>query len=296
MTNNKKALGKGLGAIISTSPASVEEIEKNVVSDKNRIRDLDISKIIPNPDQPRTFFDENEIAGLAESINAVGLIQPIIVRDKDGLFIIVAGERRFRACKLNEMKKIKGIVIEADEEQNFTVALIENIQRENLNAIEEAKAYKLMIHRFKLKQQDVAKRVGKDRTTITNTLRLLNLPEEVQEGIIDKRISAGHAKVLLSLEDPDKQLRLFNEIVDKGLSVRSLEAMISPSSEVTGGNGKGTEHKATVAKSPQIKKMEEDLITKLGTKVEIRHSGTKGKIEISYYSLDDFERIMEKIK
>jgi ParB family chromosome partitioning protein len=292
----KKALGKGLGAIISTSPASVQDIENNVINDKNRIRDLDISKIIPNPDQPRSFFDENEIAGLAESINAVGIIQPIIVREKDGLFIIVAGERRFRACKLNEMKKIKGIVIEADEEQNFTMALIENIQRENLNAIEEAKAYKLMIHRFKLKQQDVAKRVGKDRTTVTNTLRLLNLPEEVQEGIIDKRISAGHAKVLLSLEDPGKQLRLFNEIVDKGLSVRSLETMINPVKDAETGESKGSEQRTSVPKSPQIKKMEEDLITKLGTKVEIRHSGNKGRIEISYYSLDDFERIMEKIK
>lgn len=292
----KKALGKGLGAIISTSPASVEDFEKNLVNDKNRIRDLDISKVIPNPDQPRTFFDENEIAGLAESINAVGIIQPILVREKDGLFVIIAGERRFRACKLNEMKKIKGIVIEADEEQNFTMALIENIQRENLNAIEEAKAYKLMIHRFKLKQQDVAKKVGKDRTTITNTLRLLNLPEEVQEGIIDKRISAGHAKVLLSLEDPNKQLRLFNDIVEKGLSVRALEAIITPDRESNGSSSKTSEQRAVVAKSPQIKKMEEDLITKLGTKVEIRHSGGKGRIEISYYSLDDFERIMEKIK
>jgi len=292
----KKALGKGLGAIISTSPASVDEIENNFVNDKNRIRDLDISKIIPNPDQPRTFFDENEIAGLAESISAVGIIQPIIVREKDGLFILVAGERRLRACKLNKMKKIKGIVIEADEEQNFTMALIENIQRENLNPIEEAKAYKLMIQRFNLKQQDVAKRVGKDRTTVTNMIRLLNLPEEVQEGVIDKRISAGHAKVLLSIENPDKQLRLFNEIIEKGLSVRSLEAIIDPVKDTTGNSSKPSEQKAVQAKSPQIKKMEEDLISRLGTKVEIRHSGSKGRIEISYYSLDDFERIIEKIK
>jgi ParB family transcriptional regulator, chromosome partitioning protein len=292
----KKALGKGLGAIISMSPASVEDIENNVVNNKDRVRDLDMSKIIPNPDQPRTYFDENEITGLAESINAVGIIQPILVREKDGLFIIIAGERRYRACKLNEMKKIKGIVIEADEEQNFSMALIENIQRENLNAIEEAKAYKLMINRFKMKQQDVAKRVGKDRTTVTNTLRLLNLPEEVQEGIIDKRITAGHAKVLLSLEDPEKQLRLFNDVVEKGLSVRSLEQIISPEKNDNGNSGKNGEQRAVQAKSPQIKKMEEDLITKLGTKVEIRHSGSKGRIEISYYSLDDFERIMEKIK
>jgi len=293
----KKALGKGLGAIISTSPASVEDIENNLINDKNRIRDLDISKVIPNPDQPRTFFDETEISGLAESIAAVGIIQPIIVREKDGLYILVAGERRLRACKLNKMKKIRGIVIEADEEQNFTMALIENIQRENLNPIEEAKAYKLMIQRFSLKQQDVAKKVGKDRTSVTNTLRLLNLPEEVQEGIIDKKITAGHAKVLLSLENPDKQLRLFNEIIEKGLSVRSLEAIIDPSKDTNGNNkNKNTEQRAVQAKSPQIKKMEEDLISRLGTKVEIRHSGSKGRIEISYYSLDDFERIMEKIK
>ncbi len=292
----KKALGKGLGAIISTSPASVEDIENSVIHDKNRIREIDILKIVPNPDQPRTIFDENEIAGLAESINSVGLIQPIIVRENNGEFIIVAGERRFRACKLIGMKKIKGIVIEADDEQNFTMALIENIQRENLNAIEEAKAYKLMIHRFKLKQQDVAKKVGKDRTTVTNTLRLLNLPEEIQEGIIDKRISAGHAKVLLSIEDPDKQIRLFNEIIEQGLSVRSLESIIEPVNDDNGKNNKNYEQKSVQVKNPQIKKMEEDLITRLGTKVEIKHSGTRGRIEISYYSLDDFERIMEKIK
>lgn len=292
----KKALGKGLGAIISTSPASVDDIENSFVNDKNRIRDLDISKVIPNPDQPRTNFDENEIIGLAESISAVGIIQPVIVREKDGLFILVAGERRLRACKLNKMKKIKGIVIEADEEQNFTMALIENIQRENLNAIEEAKAYKLMIQRFNLKQQDVAKRVGKDRTTITNTLRLLNLPEEVQEGIIDKRISAGHAKVLLSIDNKNKQLRLFNEIVEKGLSVRSLETLLDPVKDANGSGNKSSEQKAVAAKSPQIKKMEDELVARLGTKVEIRHSGSKGRIEISYYSLDDFERIIEKIK
>ncbi len=292
----KKALGKGLGAIISTSPASVDDIENSVINDKNRIRELDITKVIPNPDQPRTFFDENEIAGLAESINAVGLLQPVIVREKDGLFVLIAGERRLRACKLNRMKKIRAIVIEADDEQNLTMALVENIQRENLNPIEEAKAYKRMIQGFNLKQQDVAKKVGKDRTTITNTIRLLNLPEEIQDGIVDRQISAGHAKVLLSIESADKQINLFREIVERGLSVRALESVIDPTKDNGSKNSKTSEQKAAPAKSPQIKKMEEELISRLGTKVEIRHSNNKGRIEISYYSLDDFERIIEKIK
>ncbi|MCL2154940.1 MAG: ParB/RepB/Spo0J family partition protein [Leptospirales bacterium] len=290
----KKALGKGLGAIISTSHATIEDIESGLSGDKNRIRDLDISKITPNPDQPRDFFDENEILGLAESIKSVGLIQPIIVREQDGLFVLIAGERRLRACKHNGAKKIKAIVIEADDEKNFTMALIENIQRENLNPIEEAKAYKLMINRFKLKQQDIAKKVGKDRTTITNSMRLLNLPEEIQNGIIDKKISAGHAKVLLSLENSDLQLGYYNDIIQNELSVRNLEALIA--GENTERTSKGNIERTVQTKSPQIKKMEEILISKLGTKVEIRHSGNKGKIEISYYSLDDFERIIDKIK
>lgn len=292
---SKKALGKGLGAIISTSPTPAAEIDNLIIEDKNRIRDIELSKIIPNPDQPRTIFDENEIAGLAESIKAVGLIQPIIVRESSGQFIIVAGERRYRACKLNEMRKIKAIVIEADEEQNFTLALIENIQREDLNPIEEAKAYRMLINRFKLKQQDLAKRVGKERTTITNSLRLLNLPEDIQNGIVDKKITSGHAKVLLSIEDQERLISIYNEVVEKGISVRALESMLNGTRESESSGGNSTQ-KAVQLKSPQIKKMEEDLISKLGTKVEIKHNGGKGRIEISYYSLDDFERIVEKIK
>jgi ParB family chromosome partitioning protein len=290
----KKALGKGLGAIISTSHATIEDIESGLSSDKNRIRDLDISKVIPNPDQPRDFFDENKILELAESIKSVGLIQPVIAREQNGLFVLIAGERRLRACKHNGMKKIKAIVIEADDEKNFTMALIENIQRENLNPIEEAKAYKVMINRFKLKQQNKTKKVGKDRTTITNSMRLLSLPEEIQNGIIENKISASHAKVLLSLENSDLQLSYFNDIIQNELSVRNLESLIA---EENGERpSKGNAERTVQIKSPQIKKMEEILISKLGTKVEIRHSGNKGKIEISYYSLDDFERIIDKIK
>jgi ParB family chromosome partitioning protein len=290
----KKALGKGLGAIISTSHATIDDIEKELSSDKNRIRDIDISKIIPNPDQPRSYFDENEIIGLAESIKSNGLIYPIIVREKDGLFVVIAGERRLRACKHNEMKKIKCIVIDADEEKNISIALIENIQRVDLSPIDEAKAYRVMINRFKLKQEDVAKKVGKDRSTITNLMRFLNLPEEIQNGLVDKKISQGHAKVLLSLKNSDTQLSYYDEIIQKDLSVRNLETLIAQ--ESSSDSSKGNVQRTTQAKSAQIKKMEEILRSKLGTKVEIKHSGNKGKIEISYYSLDDFERIIDKIK
>ena len=291
----KKALGKGLGAIISTSQATIEEIENGLTNDKNRIRDIDISKIMPNPDQPRYAFDENEILGLAESIKSIGLINAITVREQDGLFVLIAGERRLRACKLNGMKKIKCKVEEADYEKSLTIALVENIQRENLNPIEEAKAYRLMIDRLKLKQQDVAKKVGKDRTTITNSMRLLGLPEEIQNGIIEKKISAGHAKVLLSIEDNNMQLRLYDDIIQKELSVRGLESLIAQANDSPGAD-KGNTQRTSRPKIAQIKKMEELLISKLGTKVEIKHSGNKGKIEISYYSLDDFERIIDKIK
>ena len=290
----KKALGKGLGAIISTSPTPADDMEKVVIGvSKNNVIDLGLDRIIPNPDQPRTFFDETEIHGLAESIRSVGLIQPIIVREREGLYVIVAGERRYRACKLNEMKTIKAIVIEADDEQNLTMALIENIQRESLNPIEEAKAYKVLINRFKLKQQDLAKKVGKERTTITNSLRLLNLPEEIQEGIVDKKISSGHAKVILSVDEPERQLFLFKETVEKELSVRALENIVNNVKEKSQSS---SSQKKAALKTAQIKKMEDELVARLGTKVEIKHSGSKGRIEISYYSLDDFERIIEKIK
>lgn len=291
---SKRALGKGLGAIISASPTPVEEIEKVVTEHRERIIEIELDKIVPNPDQPRTSFDENEIMGLAESISSVGLIQPIIVRKKDDQYIIVAGERRYRACRLNQMNSIKSIVIEADEELNFTLALIENIQRQDLNPIEEAKAYKLLINRFKLKQQDLAKKVGKERATIANSMRLLNLSEEIQNGIIEKKLSSGHAKVLLSIENPDRQKALYNEIISKDLSVRALENIINIDKA---SDEKGTDtEKRISSKNPHLKQMEEELVSKLGTKVEIRHSGNKGKIEISYYSLDDFERIVEMIK
>jgi ParB family transcriptional regulator, chromosome partitioning protein len=288
---NKKALGKGLGAIISASPTPVDDMEMGFVGDTSRIIEIDVNTVSPNPDQPRSRFDEHEIRGLAESIRSVGLIQPIIVRKAGTEYVVIAGERRLRACKLAEIAKIKAIVIEAGEVDNLTLALIENIQRENLDPIEEARAYRVLVNRFKLKQQDIAEKVGKDRATIANALRLLSLPEDIQQGISEGRISTGHAKVLLSIQDPIDQRELYHDVINKGLSVRALEQLIGDS-----GPGKKHPGRKKASKNAHIRKMEEALISLLGTKVEIKHSGTRGKIEISYYSLEDFERIMELLK
>jgi ParB family chromosome partitioning protein len=214
------------------------------------------------------------------------------VRKAGDRYYIVAGERRYRATRLLGKKKIKASVIQTDEQDNVTLALIENIQRSNLDPIEEAKAYRVLLNRFKLKQNDIALKVGKDRATITNSLRLLNLPEDIQEGLSRGLISVGHAKVLLSLTDKDRQRAMFDEIVEKGLSVRSLETAVNEIKTVTG----KSKPRGLSKKEAHIKKMEEKLIHVLGTKVEIRHSGSKGRIEIFYYSLDDFDRIVELIK
>ncbi len=298
MTNQpKKKLGKGLGAIISSSPTPVESMEKAVIEDGERIIELDIKNVIPNPDQPRHHFDELTISGLAESIKSVGLIEPIIVRknkENNDQYIVVAGERRLRATKHLGEEKIKAVIIEANEEKNFTIALIENIQREDLDPIEEAKAYKVLVSKFKLKQQEIATRVGKERASIANSMRLLNLPEEIQEAISEGIISTGHAKVLLSITG-DRQIQLFDETVENGLSVRALETIIKE--EKTSENGEKSSASSPVLKKKDahIKKMEEKLRSILGTKIEIKHAGNKGRIEINYYSLDDFERILDMI-
>lgn len=285
----KKVLGKGLSAIISSSPAPVEAMEKCVAESAELVVELDIDRVQPNPHQPRIRFDEAEIRGLAASIQAVGLIQPIIVRQAGDGFHVVAGERRLRAAKTAGKKKIKAIVIEADEVENLTMALIENVQRTDLNPIEEAEAYRVLVERFNLRQQDIAARVGKDRATIANTLRLLQLPAEIKEAIASGALSAGHAKVLLSVE-PSRQMRLFREAVDRSLSVRALEEI-----------AKGDARRRTAApkkkgKDAHIRKMEEDLITILGTKVEIRHGSGRGTIVVHYYSLDDFDRIVDILR
>ena len=256
----KKVLGKGLSAIITSSPTPVEALEKGIVQNADLIVELDVDSVLPNPDQPRMTFDELEIKGLAASIQAVGLLQPIIVRRAENNYYVVAGERRLRAVKHAGMKKIRAIVIEADEVKNLTLALIENIQRTNLNPIEEAEAYKVLINRFSLKQQDIAAQVGKERATIANTLRLLQLPAEIQEALSAGDISTGHAKVLLSVSG-GRQMELFREILNKSVSVRALEQLVQE------GEKKQKHGKKKPAKDAHIRKMEEELVS------DLRHQG-----------------------
>ena len=286
---SKKVLGKGLSAIISSSSKPVEALESGIARNAELIVELDVDDLSPNPDQPRTRFDESDLTGLAASIQAVGLLQPIIVRKSGAAHFVIAGERRLRAARQAGLKRIKAIVIEADEAKNLTLALIENIQRTNLNPVEEAEAYKVLINRFNLKQHDIAAQVGKDRATIANMLRLLQLPPEIKEALAEGSISTGHAKILLSVSGK-RQMEFFRRLIDKSVSVRSLEKMAQEES-------KPKKYSKTGAlKNAQIRKMEEEIAAILGTKVEIRHGNGKGKIEITYYSLDDFERIVDLIR
>ena len=284
----KKVLGKGLGAIITTSPTPASDFEKVLLQDKDRIVDIPVASIMPNPEQPRVHFDQAEIAGLAQSIQHVGLLQPIIVRKQGDEYFIVAGERRWRACKLLGKPTIRAIVMNTSEEQNLTLALIENIQRTNLDPIEEAKAYKILSTRFKLKQSEISDRVGKYRATVANILRLLNLPEHMQEALQDGKINVGHAKLLLSVS-MEEQKALYEKIINQGLSVRDVERAIA---EVP----KSSIKKKKKAKDAHLRKLEEELIAFLGTRVAIHHSVGKGRIEISFYSLEDFDRIVSIIK
>jgi ParB family transcriptional regulator, chromosome partitioning protein len=284
----KRVLGKGLSAIIS-STTPVDDLENGFIEERSRMVEISVDLIKPNPDQPRMHFDEEEIRELSESIKSAGLLQPIIVRQSGEEYFVIAGERRLRAVKLLGMRKIKSTIIRASEEENITLALIENIQRTNLDAIEEAKAYRLLISRFKLKQNELSQKIGKERATIANSLRLLNLPEAIQSGISSGTISVGHAKILLSVPE-SKQMEMYNQIVNRGLSVRAMEDIAGEEKKSGGAHPKKTHRDA------HVRKMEEMLTSRLGTKVEIKHSGKKGKIEISYYSLDDFDRIIDLIK
>lgn len=291
----KRKLGKGLDSIISSSPtlaaaADLAPVSRETVGDT----EIEVASIVPNPDQPRENFNEADIRGLAQSIKSQGLINPIVVRKYNDGYAIVAGERRFRAVKQLGYKNVKVRIIEADEQKNFTLALIENIQREDLNPVEEAKAYKMLVDKFGLKQQEVAERVGRERASIANSMRLLNLSDDILAALASGRISTGHAKVLLGAP-ASMQKKLCESVIAEGLSVRALEEAVRSAKPAADSAVKPKQGSKQKLKEAHIASMEEKLRNSLGTKVEIRHSGKKGKIEISYFSLDDFERIMDII-
>lgn len=287
----KKHLGKGLEALISEIipepqiPASEEQIKDKVVS-------VNINVLVPSKWQPRKKFDEEKLAQLAESIKQSGIIEPLIVSPLgDGKYEIVCGERRWRAAILANLNEVPVIVKVLDEKQKHLLSLIENLQREDLNPVEEAQAYKSLIEEYNLTQEELAQLVGKDRSVIANTLRILKLPKEIIGYIEDGLISAGHARSLASVNDENLIIELANRIIQDKLTVRDIENIVK-----TLKSKKGIRRKIVV-ELPEVKSLEKELSELLGCKVVIKPlSNTKGKIIISYNDLDKFDEILKRLK
>lgn len=272
------ALGSGLDSLIV-----------NMDNDESGVQEVSLSLIKTNPFQPRKIFNEEAIEELSESIKSCGLIQPIIVEESlDGGYVIIAGERRFRASSLAGLTTIPVIVKNFTEEEKLEIALVENIQREDLTPIEEAIAYKKLMDSMNLNQEEVAKKVGKKRSTISNSIRLLNLPEDLQQNINTGELSAGHARALLTLDNPNLQRTFYNKIKDNNLSVRATEKIVNDYAKE---KKDINTHKTMI--NPDIQNIEQQFIDVFGTKVKIVGNLDKGKIEITYFSGDDLNRIME---
>ena len=286
----KKGLGKGLESLIP-----VEEINSEKEENVSRETLVKLTKIEPNKNQPRKAFNEDALQELADSIKQHGVIEPLIVQKKGNTFEIIAGERRWRAARLAGLKEVPVIVKEYSPQEVFEIALIENIQREDLNPIEEAIAYKKLIDEFDLKQDDVANRVGKSRTAVTNSMRLLKLDEKVQQMLIEDMISGGHARALLTIEDKDLQYQTAMKVFDEKLSVRETEKLVKKLQEAP----KPIINKEENQEQQNViyRGIEESLKEILGSKVHIqRKTKDKGKIEIEYYSTDDLERIINLLR
>ncbi len=295
MAVKKKGLGKGLDALIPDKKMS-ETIKPEIKAEKEEkvesgVQMMNINKVEPNREQPRKKFEEDALLELADSIKQYGVIQPLVVQKRNDYYEIIAGERRWRAAKLAKQKEIPVIVKEYTEQEIVEISLIENIQRENLNPIEEAMAYKRLLEEFKLKQDEVAERVSKSRTAVTNSMRLLKLDEKVQQMIIDDMISTGHARALLAIDDKEQQYELANKVFDEKLSVRETEKLVK---EIK--NPKKVPVKKKVENAFIYNDIENKLKEVIGTKVSISSKGNgKGKIEIEYYSDEELERVFEMI-
>lgn len=303
----KRGLGRGLDVMIPDNNTGTTKkssrTTKTIVSmeqeNEKNIRDyviptgevkVKISKVEPNREQPRKQFDEDSLLELSESIKQYGVLQPLVVSDKKDYYEIIAGERRWRAAKLAGLKEVPVIIKELSKQETVEISLIENIQREDLNPIEEAMAFKRLLDEFHLKQDEVADRVSKSRTAVTNVMRLLKLESEVQQMLIDEMISAGHARALLGISDRDLQIKIANKVFDEKLSVRETEKLVKsilePKKEKT--------MKKDTAEDAIYESLEEKMKGIMGTKVIInRKKNNKGKIEIEYYSRDELERIIE---
>jgi ParB family chromosome partitioning protein len=294
----KTGLGRGLSALLDDSDSvhppknamnPISETEQK--AQPNNIGTIKISDIATNPYQPRTEFDQVALNELAESIRVQGLIQPITVRAADGKYQLISGERRLRASKLAGLTEIPAYVRQANDQQMLEMALIENIQRENLNAIEVALSFQRMLDECSLKQEQLGERVGKNRSTVTNYLRLLKLPPAIQISIRDQKISMGHARALINVEEPEKQLFIHQEIIDKGLSVRKVEELVRSINSL---QIKPKAAKLPAGTSFEYQKLQRDLASKFATKVKLKvGENGKGAIEIPFVSNDDLSRILE---
>lgn len=287
---SKRGLGKGIGSLIKDY--TLDEVIQETVT-PGSVHEVEISLVDTNPNQPRKNFDKDSLDELADSIREQGILQPILVEKQEDRYLIIAGERRYRAAKLAELTAIPVIVKSISQENRLEIALIENLQRENLNPIEEAKAFRFLIDTSSISQDELSKRLGKKRSTIANSLRLLNLSKKMQDAVKEGKMSAGHARAILSVVNPADQEWLFQMISDKGISVREAEAEAQKLNKGSrAANTRKQEH-LPVQKAPEIQQIEERLLEALGTKVTIKGDTKKGKVEISYYSQDDLERIFE---
>jgi len=277
---SKKALGKGLGAFIPDEFSIIKE---------ERFAEIEIDEIRPNPGQPRIKFDESSIDELARSIKESGIVQPVLVVPEDNHYKIIVGERRWRAAQKAGLRKIPVLIRNIPPEKQLEVSLIENIHREELNPLEIAQAYQRLVDDQHYTQQEVADKVGKDRTSVTNYLRLLKLPSEIQDHVVNGALSMGHARALLALEEPAAQLFACRQVLDKNLSVRNTEKLVNRVKERPPRTQRRLE-------DPDLRALQEEMLKALGTKVLIAGTRSKGVLKIFYFSLDDLNRIYDKIK
>lgn len=281
--SKRTGLGKGLDALIPSLS----------IHDDDKVFEIPLSQLRPNPYQPRKSFDEDAIRELAESIKEHGVIQPIIVREALKGYEIIAGERRYRASQLSGKATIPAVVRSFTDQQVMEIALIENLQREDLNALEIAAAYQNLIDTFNLTQEELAMKVGKSRSHVANFLRLLQLPAEIKEYVSRGTLSMGHARAMITIEDPKVQKQLAKQVVEENWSVRQLEEAVQ---QLQSKKPKKTKTVKSKKRDPFIESVEEELRELLQTTVKVKHDKNKGKIEISYYSLEDFERLLDLLK
>jgi len=291
----KRRLGKGIDALIQGQELDEETQRAAVV-------EVPVEQLRANPEQPRKQFSEEHLSELTESVREKGVIQPILAEEADdGTYLIIAGERRFRAAQRAGLSSVPVLPRRFSHEEKLEIALIENLQREDLNPIDEAEAYRSLMEGASLTQDELARRLGLNRSTVANALRLLRLPEDLRAEIAEGRLSAGHARAILAVDNEEGRTRLTQRIRSEALSVRQAEELAGTLSSAAGkprtagkggsGGGGGRGHEASQGKSPELRELEEKLLDTLGTKVIVKGSHSKGRIEIEYYSLDDLERI-----